>query len=262
MNFKLGISTCPNDTFIFGALINGYVDSQHKFEPKLYDVQELNEFAMKGEFDIVKVSYGVLPLVKDKYCVLKSGGALGFGCGPLVVSNGTESLENLKGKKIAVPGFNTSAFRFFKMFFGEEYEFVHLRFDYIMPAILSGQVAAGVVIHEGRFVYESMGLKKICDLGEMWEKKFDAPIPLGAIIIKKELRKYADEINELIRKSINFSESKYELIEPYIKEHAQELDDDVISGHIKLYVNEYSKDISKFVKYLSEFTDVEQSDFI
>ena len=150
MKIDIAVSTCPNDTFIFGAMLNGLVKSEHKFQPYLDDVQVLNRMALKNSADIIKVSYGVVPDILDNYKVLKSGGALGFGCGPLLVSKEDRPVKELK--RIAIPGVNTSAFRFFKMFFGEDFHFIQLRFDMIMPAVLSGEVDAGVVIHEGRFV--------------------------------------------------------------------------------------------------------------
>lgn len=261
-NMKLGISTCPNDTYIFGALIEGFVAFPYQLDLYMDDVQVLNKLALKGDGDILKVSYGVVPQVLDKYSVLKSGGALGFGCGPLIVSSRNEPVESLKGKKIAIPGENTSAFRFFKMFYGEDFDFVELRFDMIMPAVLSGEVAAGVVIHEGRFVYQQMGLHKLCDLGEMFENKFKAPIPLGAIIIKKDIIEKAAEINILIRKSIEYADNNYKNIEPFIKKYAQELDDKVIKGHIDLYVNDFSKDLTPAIDGLCAFLGCDISAFV
>jgi 1,4-dihydroxy-6-naphthoate synthase len=262
MKLKLGISTCPNDTYIFGAMIKGLVE--HRFELDLFmdDVQVLNNLAIDGKADLVKVSYGVVPLVKDSYSILKTGGALGFGCGPLVVSAHDVSIESLKGKKIAIPGVNTSAFRFFKMFFGEGFEFIELRFDLIMPAIATKQVAAGVIIHEGRFIYEQQGLKKLCDLGELYEKKFNSPIPLGAILLRNELLDYADEITQTIRKSIEYADKHYENIEDFIKFHAQEMDDSVIKNHIQLYVNKYSKDVTPAIEGLCEFLGSDSSLFV
>lgn len=259
---KLGISTCPNDTYIFGALIEGLVECPYKFDLFMDDVQVLNSMALKGDGDILKVSYGVVPMVLNKYLVLKSGGALGFGCGPLIVSKDNVPVESLKGKKIAIPGVNTSAFRFFKMFYGEDFEFVELRFDMIMPAVLAGEAAAGVVIHEGRFVYQQMGLYKLCDLGEMFEQKFKAPVPLGAILIKRDMADKAAEMNSLIRQSIKYADEHFAEVEPFIKKHAQELDDKVIKGHIDLYVNSFSKDLTPAVDGLCAFLGCNISAFV
>lgn len=262
IKMKLGISTCPNDTYIFGAMINGLVE--HRFDLDVYmdDVQVLNKLAIEGRADVIKVSYGVVPHVMDRYKVLKAGGALGFGCGPLVVSAEDVPVESLRGKKIAIPGVNTSAFRFFKIFFGEDFEFVELRFDLIMPAIATKQVAAGVIIHEGRFIYEQQGLKKLCDLGELYEKKFSSPIPLGAIIIRNELLEHAAEITETIRKSIRFADENYEKIEDFVRFHAQELDDSVVKNHIQLYVNKYSNDVEPAIDGLCSFLGADRSVFV
>jgi 1,4-dihydroxy-6-naphthoate synthase len=262
MNIDIAISTCPNDTYIFGGMLSGRVESNYNFDIFMDDVQVLNKLALQQGADIIKVSYGVVPEILDNYRVLKSGGALGFGCGPLVVAKNNVNISELKGQKIAIPGVNTSAYRFFKMFFGTSFDFVELRFDYIMPAIQSGEVAAGVIIHEGRFVYEQMGLFKLCDLGNLFEEKFNSPIPLGAIVIRKELAEEADNINNTIRKSIDFANSKYEQILPFIKEHAQEMEEDVIKQHIDLYVNEYSVDVTPAIPALCNFLDTDNSIFI
>lgn len=260
MNIDIAISTCPNDTFIFGAMLNGQVHVEHKFRPYLDDVQVLNRIALKNGADIIKVSYGVIPDILDNFSILKSGGALGFGCGPLVVAKEQKNIKDLY--RIAIPGVNTSAFRFFKMFFGEKYHFIQMRFDMIMPAVLSGDVDAGVVIHEGRFVYKQMGLVKLCDLGEMYEDKFKSPIPLGAIVISNSILDEAEKINFRIRKSIGFAQANYDKVLPYIKEHAMEMDDNVIRQHIDLYVNEYSDDVTPAIPALCRFLECDESVFV
>lgn len=263
MNLTLGISTCPNDTYIFGPLINNFIDSKYKFQTVMDDVEVLNRIALKGNLDIIKVSYGVVPEILDSYYVLKSGGALGFGCGPLLVSKSAKNIKNLKGKRIGIPGINTSALRIFKYFYGSDnFQFVEMRFDLIMPAIVSGNLDAGIIIHEGRFTFTSLGLNKICDLGELWEDSFSGPIPLGAIVIKKELVDKADYINNLIRSSIEYSNSNFEEIPSFIKKYALEMEDDVIRKHIGLFVNKYSSDLSGAVDMLSEFLDCDISSFV
>lgn len=262
MNFSIGISTCPNDTYIFGAILEGHIKTPHVFSPFMDDIEVLNKKALGGELDIVKVSYGLVPQVTDRYSVLKAGGALGFGCGPLAVALKGFDLTAAKGAKIAIPGIHTSAFRFFRHFFGEDYEFIEMRFDAIMPAVREGRVQAGLVIHEGRFIYEQEGLVKLYDLGELWEEKYGTPIPLGAILIKNEYKDYAEEINILIRNSINFAKTRYPEIEQYIKKHAQELDDSVISSHIKLYVNGYSADMSPAIKGICSFLGCSEDIFV
>ncbi|PLX65732.1 MAG: hypothetical protein C0602_13455 [Denitrovibrio sp.] len=260
MNIDIAISTCPNDTFIFGAMLNGQIHVDHKFKPYLDDVQVLNRMALKNSADIIKVSYGVIPDILDNYSILKSGGALGFGCGPLVVAKEDRPVKELE--RVAIPGVNTSAFRFFKMFFGDKFHFIQMRFDMVMPAILSGEVDAGVVIHEGRFVYEKMGLVKLCDLGEIYENKFKSPVPLGAIVISKSIISEAELINFRIRKSIEFAEANYEKVLPYIQEHAMEMDDEVICQHIELYVNEFSKDVTPAIPALCSFLNTDDSVFV
>ncbi|WP_022850025.1 1,4-dihydroxy-6-naphthoate synthase [Limisalsivibrio acetivorans] len=262
MRFTIGISPCPNDTYIFGPLLEGHLDTDFKFHTIMDDVEVMNRMALKHGLDIIKVSYGVVPEILDNYAVLKAGGALGFGCGPLVVSKRFGSINQLKGKRIAIPGRNTSAFRFFKHFYGEDFEFVELRFDLIMTAVLTGSVDAGVIIHEGRFVYQSAGLLNLADLGAIWEKRYDMPIPLGAIVIKRELAEYAGTLKSLIQESISFSEKRYGEIEPFIKEHAQEMSDEVIKKHIDLYVNRFSYDMTEAVPGLTEFLDCTEEDFV
>lgn len=260
MNIDIAVSTCPNDTYIFGAMLTGQIPLEHTFKPYLDDVQVLNRLALHNSADIIKVSYGVVPDILDNYCILKSGGALGFGCGPLVVAKNDVPVKSLQ--RIAIPGVNTSAFRFFKMFFGEKFHFIQMRFDMIMPAVLSGEVDAGVVIHEGRFVYQQMGLHRLCDLGEMYEDAFKSPIPLGAIVISKSIAAEADKINFCIRKSIEFADTNYSKVLPFIKEQAMEMEEDVIRKHIDLYVNEYSRDVSPAIPALCEFLGCAESVFV
>jgi len=260
MNIDIAISTCPNDTYIFGAMLNEQIKCEHKFHPYMDDVQVLNRMALKNSSDILKVSYGVIPDILDNYKILKSGGALGFGCGPLLISKENKPVSSLK--RIAIPGVNTSAFRFFKMFFGDHFHFIQLRFDMIMPAVLAGEVDAGVVIHEGRFVYKELGLHKLCDLGEMYEDKFRSPIPLGCIVISNSIVSEAEKINYTIRKSIEYAESNYEKVLPFIKENAMELDDDVIRQHIDLYVNDFSYDVTPAIPALCKFLDADESVFV
>ncbi len=262
MNFKLGISTCPNDTFIFAAILNNFLNTSHSFQVIMDDVEVLNKIALNGSLDIIKVSYGVIPKLLDNYSILKTGGALGFGCGPLVVSKNHNNINELYNKKIGIPGLNTSAFRIFKLFYGDNFNFVELRFDKIMPAILSGKIDAGIIIHEGRFTYSNLGLVKLIDLGNEWEVKYNAPIPLGAIIIKNQYNDYSKEINNLIIESINFAEINYDKLLPFIKKYAQELSDDVINKHINLFVNKYSKGIDNYIGILSKFLECDESCFV
>jgi 1,4-dihydroxy-6-naphthoate synthase len=260
MKIKIAVSTCPNDTYIFAGMLTGQVQSAYEFEPFMDDVQVLNRLALSGGADVIKVSYGVVPDILDRYAVLKSGGALGFGCGPLVVAKADVPVGSLR--KIAVPGFNTSAFRFFRMFYGDDFEFAELRFDMIMPAVLFGEVDAGVVIHEGRFVYQALGLHKLCDLGEMYEQKFNAPIPLGAIVISREIIAEADGMNDTIRRSIAFAGEHYDRVLPFMRQHAAEMDDDIMKKHVDLYVNKFTIDVTPAIPALCGFLNAYAGVFV
>lgn len=263
MELKLGISTCPNDTFIFMPLIHKFVDP-YPFQLRVVmdDVEKLNGFAIDGLLDVVKVSYGVIPKVKNKYNILKSGGALGYGCGPVVVSSSAVDIGELKGKKIAIPGENTSAFMIFKFFYGKDFTFLPMRFDRIIPAVKSGEADAGILIHEGRFVYQEHGLNLLTDLGELWEKRQNAPIPLGAILLSKKLTSHANLINDLIRSSIEFSRQNFDVIKPFIDQYAEQLDDNVIRKHIELFVNEYSYDVTSVAAKVAPFVDADIGMFV
>ena len=263
MNIKLGISTCPNDTYIFGPMIKGLLKSDITFELVMEDVEALNKLALENVLDIVKVSYGVVHKGLDNYRILKAGGALGFGCGPIVVSMNYSNEEDLNDKLIGVPGFNTTAFRIFKEFYSKgNNTFVELRFDKIISELVNRKIDAGVLIHEGRFIYQNYGLNKICDLGEKWEDKYKAPIPLGAILVKKNISDRADYFNGLIRKSIKFSKDNYNKIEPFIKENAQELDDYIIRQHIESFVTKYSLDVTPVMGILTKFLECDSNYFV
>ncbi|MGA1862669.1 1,4-dihydroxy-6-naphthoate synthase [Deferribacter thermophilus] len=258
----LAISTCPNDTFIFSPMILNFIEHPYNFKTLLDDVEVLNNLAIAGIPDIVKVSYGVLPKIIDKYTVLKSGGALSFGYGPVVVSKNYYNINELYGKKIAVPGFNTTAFNIFKRFYGDNFDFIQLRFDKIIPAILDDNVDAGLLIHEGRFVYKNYGLNLLSDLGEEWDKKYSAPIPLGAIVVRREILDMANNINNIIKNSILYSKNNMQLVYPFIKKYAQELDDEVLEKHISAFVNENSFDMSKYIDVIVDFLGVSEKDFV
>lgn len=261
VDLTLGISTCPNDTYIFGPILNKQIENNFRFQTIMDDVEVLNRIALDGALDIIKVSYGVVPHLLDRYRILSCGGALGFGCGPLVVNRSGDM--DFTGKKVGVPGLNTSAFQIFKHFFKDDFEFIEMRFDLIMPAIVSGHLDAGIIIHEGRFVFEQFGLKQCCDLGDLWEKKYHGPIPLGAIVVKKEVAdSYGLELNEMIRKSVCYSENNSGAVMPFIKTYAQEMKDSVIYQHIELFVNEYSKNLTPAIPMLCQFLDCNESAFI
>ena len=188
MKLKLAISTCPNDTFMFDALINGKVDTgKYEFDLQMADVEQLNQLAFEGLSDISKISYHTFFKISDKYQLLNSGSALGNNCGPLIVSKRKINSEELKDCKIAIPGVNTTANLLMKIFFSEVKDKKVCLFSDIEDAVLSGDCDAGLVIHETRFTYKQRGLMLFADLGEMWEQKFSLPIPLGGIAVKRDL---------------------------------------------------------------------------
>ena len=244
--FTLGFSPCPNDTFIFDALVNKKIDSGGlEFDVVLEDVQTLNNWAKEGKLDITKLSYGVLPLVLDKYIVLNSGSALGRGVGPLLISNDECRMTNVEDCLIAIPGENTTAHLLFSLAYPKATNKVFLRFDEIEDFVLAGK-GLGVIIHENRFTYESKGLKKIIDLGDYWEKETGSAIPLGGIVINRSIDNSLQlKIDSLIRKSIEYAFSKYPELNDYIRIHSQEMSEEVMRKHIDLYVNDYSIDLKE-----------------
>ncbi|MEK7331839.1 MAG: 1,4-dihydroxy-6-naphthoate synthase, partial [Nitrospirota bacterium] len=186
---SLGYSPCPNDTFIFYALVHGKIDTGDlQFKEILLDVETLNRSAIKGELDITKVSYNAFGNLRDDYCLLRSGGALGRGCGPLVVSKRNYSMKDLKGKRIAIPGELTTAYLLLQLYDPDLKKNIKVMpFNMVMDAVKKGEVDAGLIIHESRFTYKAYGLKKVIDLGEWWEKETGLPIPLGCIIAKRSM---------------------------------------------------------------------------
>jgi len=263
MLLKLGISTCPNDTFIFGPIINNFIGHHYDIKVVLDDVEVLNNLAIKSKLDIVKVSYGVVDKVKENYMVLRAGGALGFGCGPILVSKKIKTKDNLKRAKVGIPGFNTSAFKIYKHFFPDfKNDFTEMRFDKIMPAIVNGDIDAGLVIHEGRFIYKDYGLTKIADLGDLWESRYSLPIPLGCILINRNIANIAGDFCNLIRNSIKFSSENYNDIFPFIKKYARELNGEIIKKHIELFVNDFSLDVGEYIDELAKFIGAKNSIFV
>jgi 1,4-dihydroxy-6-naphthoate synthase len=244
MKYTLGFSPCPNDTFIFDALVNGKIDTEgFEFEVVLEDVQTLNRWALEEKLDISKISYGVLPLLLNRYVVLNSGGALGKGVGPMLIAK--KELINLDSEinqlTIAIPGENTTAHLLFSFAFPSAKNKRYLVFNEIENAVLNGDVDAGVIIHENRFTYQDKGLYKLIDLGEHWEQKTHAPIPLGAIVVRRTIDKVAQQkIDQLIRKSLEYSFEHYPQISQYVSSHSQEMSEDVMRKHINLYVNNFS----------------------
>jgi 1,4-dihydroxy-6-naphthoate synthase len=242
MKFTLGFSPCPNDTFIFDALVNKKIDTEGlDFEVVLEDVETLNQWAMQGKLDVSKISYGVLPLVLDRYELLDAGGALGKGVGPLLIAREPIQLSEIKDRTVAIPGQRTTAHLLFSLAFPDAKNKEFTIFSAIEDAVLSGKVDCGVIIHENRFTYQKRGLVKLIDLGEFWEKETGAPIPLGGIVMKRDFDEVlAPKINRLIRKSLEYAFARYPELPAYVRAHAQEMEEQVMRQHIDLYVNDYS----------------------
>jgi 5,8-dihydroxy-2-naphthoate synthase len=242
MKLTLGFSPCPNDTFIFDALVNKKVETgDFEFKTVLEDVQTLNQWALQGKLDISKISYGVLPLVLHNYDLLDAGGALGKGVGPLLIAKKEITHSQINDCVIAVPGKNTTAHLLFSLAFPEAVNKKFMIFNEIEDAVLSGKADCGVIIHENRFTYQQKGLIKLMDLGEFWEQKTGCPIPLGGIVINKKFDDVIQQkINVLIKKSVEYAFSNYPLLPDYVKQHSQEMDEHVMRRHIDLYVNNYS----------------------
>ena len=259
----LGFSPCPNDTFIFDALVNNKIDTgEFNFDVRLEDVETLNQLALKHTLDITKISYGVLPLLLENYVVLNSGSALGTGVGPLLIANTEIDIADIANYTIAIPGENTTANMLFTIAFPHGKNKIFLRYNEIEDFVLSSKEknAAGVIIHENRFTYMQRGLVKIIDLGEFWEQKTQAPIPLGGIVAKRNINTFLlKKIDELIKQSIEYSFSNYPAITDYVRLHSQEMEEDVMRKHVDLYVNDYSIDLGdKGKNAIKEFLDVYQ----
>ncbi|WP_343688477.1 1,4-dihydroxy-6-naphthoate synthase [Chitinophaga sp.] len=247
MELTLGFSPCPNDTFIFDAMVNNKIDTKGlQFDTRLEDVETLNKWALEGKLDITKLSYGVLPKVLHQYELLNSGSALGRGCGPLLIAKKPIDKENIKDCKIAIPGINTTANLLFSTAFPEAKNKEILVFSDIENAVLDGRVDAGVIIHENRFTYQQRGLVKIIDLGEYWESTTGSPIPLGGIVIRKSLpAELKQQVDKLIHDSLQESYKHYPALSSFVTSHAQEMEESVMRQHIELYVNDFSLDLGE-----------------
>lgn len=248
--FEIGFSPCPNDTFIFDALVNHKIDTKgYTFKVHLQDVQTLNEWAIAGKLPFSKISYGVWPLVKNNYSLLTSGGALGKGVGPLLVykedASRPESKPDASTMRVAIPGVNTTAHLLFSLAFPNVTNKEFLVFNEIENAVLNGKVDAGVIIHENRFTYADKGLSKWMDLGTYFEETFNAPIPLGGIIARNDIN--ANEIaiiDDLIKQSVQYAfANSCDMLPDYVKHHSQEMSEQVMRQHIDLYVNDFTIDM-------------------
>ncbi|MFJ9908621.1 1,4-dihydroxy-6-naphthoate synthase [Streptomyces sp. NPDC101152] len=246
---RIAYSPCPNDTFVFDALAHGRVPGAPALEVTFADIDITNGMAERGELDVLKVSYAVLPYVLEEYALLPCGGALGRGCGPLVLTRGTGA--DLTGRTVAVPSEKSTAYLLFRLWVADSVpggvgEIVVMPFHEIMPAVRDGKVDAGLVIHEARFTYQNYGLHKLADLGEYWENTTGLPIPLGAIIAKRSLGPQTlTRLSDSIRTSVRAAWDDPEVSRPYVMEHAQEMDPAVADQHIGLYVNEFTADLGE-----------------
>lgn len=247
MKLTLGFSPCPNDTFIFDAMIHGRIDTEGlEFELFLGDVEELNRRAFATDLDITKLSYHAYAHLVESYVLLDAGSALGNNCGPLLIARSAIAPENISDLKIAIPGKLTTANFLLSLAFPNATQKTEMLFSDIERAVLDGTVDAGLIIHENRFTYTDKGLVKLIDLGEYWEQSTGMPIPLGGIVIKRSLPEaIVQKVNRVIRRSVEYAWANPEASAAFVAEHAQEMDPAVRKQHIDLYVNSYSADLGQ-----------------
>lgn len=257
MKLTLGFSPCPNDTFIFDALIHHKIDTEGlAFEVAYHDVETLNQMAFRGELAITKLSYHAFAFAVEDYEILDAGSALGFGVGPLLLSKNKELADKLssfaggslpeefKNLKIGIPGKYTTANFLLGLAYPDMQNKEILLFSDIETALLNGDIDLGLIIHENRFTYQEKGLFKVIDLGDYWEKTTESPIPLGGIVISRDLpQEVKEKVNRLIRKSVEYAFENPKSGLQYIRSHAQEMEEAVMYKHIELYVNDYSIDL-------------------
>ncbi|OPL16912.1 MAG: hypothetical protein AVO38_06960 [delta proteobacterium ML8_D] len=254
---SLGLSSCPNDTFVFYALLHNKVSLSYKLSTLITDVEDLNQRVLAGSIDVSKVSFHVLGHVLNDYMLLRSGGAMGRGCGPLILAKAPLDIHDFEKYRIAVPGRYTTAALLLKLFAPRVKEMVPMNFALIAQAVARGEVDAGIVIHETRFTYHELGLICIQDLGAWWEKETGFPIPLGGIIAKRSLGiELLQTIDAALRMSINFAFENPEAVWGFVMKYAQEMSLEVMKRHIDLYVNRYTLDLGdegiKAVEFLLE----------
>lgn len=245
---KIGIafSPCPNDTFIFYAMIHSLVDTKDfYFKPHISDIEDLNRDAYMGRFEVTKLSIYAYLLLRNRYIILNSGAALGSGCGPIIIAR--EKPKKIENITIAIPGENTTANLLLKLWNPKIINTTVTRFDNIIDGVRDGVYDAGLVIHEGRFIYSSYNLIKIIDLGDWWERETGCPIPLGCITLRKDYgnEEIIEDINSIIRSSVEYSIHNRSASREFIKSYAQEMDDRIIDEHIRLYVNKYTIDLGE-----------------
>ena len=247
MTLTLAYSPCPNDCFMFDAMVHGRIDTEGlDFDVRLLDIDALNTAAFAGEFDATKLSFHAYAYCADRYVLLDAGSALGNNCGPLLISKRDIPRAEVAagGVRIAIPGRFTTANFLCGLAFPQAQDKTPMIFSDIEPAVLAGRFDAGVIIHENRFTYEAKGLKKIIDLGEFWEAETGAPIPLGGIVVRRGLGDDVKQVlNRVMRRSVEYAFAHRAASLPYVRAHAQEMSEEVMYKHIDLYVNEYSVEL-------------------
>ena len=241
----LGFSPCPNDTFIFDAMVHAKIDTEGlEFRYIMADVEELNQKAFIGELDVTKLSFYACLRLASKYILLQSGAALGSKAGPLLISRTPLAIDDLTGKRIGIPGINTTANLLLSMAAPKLTDKIVMLFSDIEQAVSSGEIDAGLIIHESRFTYQQKGLFKVADLGEFWEEKTHSPIPLGGIAARRDLPENVIlSIDRILKNSVEYAFANPDSSKEFVKKNAQEMDEDVMKKHIELYVNKYSIDL-------------------
>lgn len=247
MKLTLGFSPCPNDTFIFDAMVNGKIDTKGiEFDYVLEDVETLNRWAEEGKLDITKLSYNTFLHVVNEYALLHSGSALGNGVGPMLIAKRALDLGDIEHYRIAIPGLNTTANLLLTLAFPQAKNKTEVLFSEIEAAVLDGKYDAGLIIHESRFTYAQKGLVKLIDLGDWWERMTRAAIPLGGIVLRRSFDKaLCETVDSIIKESVQYAWNNYPELAPFVKEHSQEMEEDVMRKHINLYVNEYTTDLGE-----------------
>jgi len=245
MRLTLGFSTCPNDTYIFDAMVHGRIDTEGlEFELIMSDVEELNHRAFTSEIDITKISYHAYAYIADSYLLLNSGSALGFKNGPLLVSRYKIFPDEIDNVKIAIPGFHTTANLLLSIAYPGHKNKKEYLFSDIEEVVLSGEMDAGLIIHENRFTYRQKGLKKVADMGEFWETKTGMAIPLGGIVVNRKLpAEIRSKVDRIMKRSVEYAFENPKASYPFVKHHAQAMDDSVMMSHIGLYVNDFTRDL-------------------
>ena len=266
MKLTLTYSPCPNDTFIFDAMVHHKVDTEGlEFEVQLHDVEALNVMAFNNKLDVTKLSYNAFLYLYKKYALLSSGSALGEKCGPLLITKPDKITSFNAQSLVAIPGKYTTANSLFSLAFPNNTNTKEMLFSEIEDAVLDGEVDAGVIIHENRFTFQEKSLEKLMDLGEYWEKQTQLPIPLGGIVVSKSLDSSVQKkIQRVLRRSIEFALKFPKESHDYVKQHAQEMDIDVMNSHIQLYVNDYSIELGdkgrKAIYYLFDCNKISKND--